>query len=145
MAKSRSIERTAAWINESLSVTHHEAQVIEAVEHQFALVLREAHVFQPLPHRLLQHAAPRRRICRQRMTLEQRETIEPIAAALGGRDVALPHHLGPAELRTAATTARQCPGLQRGPWLTARPSRINTNDGETSTRLNAGTEVDLGW
>ncbi len=52
--------------------THHVAQVIEAIEHQFALILRKAHVFQPLPHRLLQHAAPSC-ICRQRMPFEQRK------------------------------------------------------------------------
>lgn len=60
--------------------THHEAQVVKSIQQQFALVLWEAHVLQPLSHRLLQQ--PVRSTCRQGKALQQGETFQSVALAL---------------------------------------------------------------
>lgn len=39
------------------SVTHHVVQVIESIQKQFALVLRQPHMFQPVAHGLVQQPA----------------------------------------------------------------------------------------
>lgn len=62
------------------SVTHHVVQVIEAVQEQLALVLRQSHVLQPVAHGLLQQ--PARSACREGEALQQGETFQAVAAAL---------------------------------------------------------------
>lgn len=62
------------------SVTHHVVQVIESIQKQFALVLRQSHVLQPVAHGLVQQ--PAGSTCREGEALEQGETLEPVAAAL---------------------------------------------------------------
>lgn len=106
--------------------THHEAQVVKSIQQQFALVLWEAHVLQPLSHRLLQQ--PVCSTCRQGKALQQGETFQSVALALWGRDVALPHHPQPAEPSAAATGRRrgQCPGWT-GHRLPRRSGRRTTD------------------
>lgn len=69
--------------------------------------------------------------------------------------MALPHHLWPAELRAAAATARQCPGLSDGPPLDAGPLDLQTKlvmenppkaltVVEMRAKAEWGMEVDLG-
>lgn len=86
-------------------------EVIKAVQQQFALVLRQPHVLQPVPHGLVQQ--PACSTCWQWKALQQRETFQPVAAALWGRDVALPHNSWPAEPSAQAA---------RG-WRRQRPTR----------------------
>ena len=95
-------------------VTHHESQVVKAIDQELALVLRQPHVLQPLSHRLVQGstAGP---ICREREALQQWEAVQPVAAALRGRHMALPHHPRPAEAEPSAAApggvgGRQGPG-----------------------------------
>lgn len=62
------------------SAAHHVVQVIESIQEQFALVLRQSHVLQPVAHGLLQQ--PAGSTCRQGEALQQGETFQPVAAAL---------------------------------------------------------------
>jgi len=87
---------------------HHVVQVVEPVQEQLALVLRQPHVIQPVAHGLVQQ--PARRTCRQGKALQQGETLQAVAAALRGRDAAPPHHPRPAEPSAPATGGR---GRQR--------------------------------
>lgn len=94
-------------------MTHHEPQVVEAVEQELALVLRQPHVLQPLSDRLVQGftAGP---ICREREALQQGEAVQPVAAALGGRHMALPHHPRPAEAEPSAAAPGRGGGGEGG-------------------------------
>lgn len=71
-------------------------------------------MLQPLSHRLVQGfaAGP---ICREREALQQGEAVQPVAAALRGRDMTLPHHPRPAQPSAGAPTGqrRQGPGWGR--------------------------------
>lgn len=101
-----------------LRATHHESKVVKAIEQELALVLRQPHVLQPLSHRLVQGftTGP---ICREREALQQWKAVQPVAAALRGRHMALPHHPRPAEAEPSAAApgsvgGRQGPGREWG-------------------------------
>lgn len=89
-------------------------------------------MLQPVSHGLVQQSACS--TCWQGKALQEWETFQPVAAALRGRDVALPHHSRPAEpsAPAAGTWGRQCPLWTRrqlpqdsGGWTTVTRNRLN--------------------
>lgn len=78
-------------------------------------------MLQPITNRLFKK--PPGSTCGQRKALEQRETVETVASALRGRDVALPHHPRPTVPRaqTPRRQRRQDPGWEV--WLLPQQGR----------------------